>query len=142
MDDKNMSENDKIVTEPSETDKKDFSEFMGRFLGWDSDCNNCMHRPVCSICEKEGFKKKEDCMYYKYNVSGRYGDIYEMFEPIFYWMNKNYPSDEMFFIVHRDQARMYLQHGPVVSSASLMSCIPPRFKTNKSDNDKKENENG
>ena len=135
MAENNKNENDKIVTEPSETDKKAFSEFMGRFCGWIDGCNACTHKPVCSIFAKEGMKKREDCEHYQYKVTTRYGDIYEMFEPIFKWMEVNYPSDDIHFLVERNMAKLFFGHGPQIASKTLM----PNFNYPLG---KKENENG
>lgn len=48
----------------------------------------------------------------------RYGDIYEMFEPIFQWIKEHYPSGG-YFIVDHNSAKFYCPHILSVYSKEL-----------------------
>ena len=45
-----------------------------------------------------------------------YGNIYELFQPIFDWMSYHYPSNEATFVVTRGGAQMFINHGPQISN--------------------------
>ena len=70
-------------------------------------CRSCKHNKVCK--NRERFEKSlEICKDFdNSNNPETYGNIYDMFQPIFEWMQKHYPSGEMFFIVDSRSARMY-----------------------------------
>ena len=70
-------------------------------------CKECKHKNVCK--NREEFEKSlEVCKdFYNSNDPNKYGNIYDMFQPIFERRQKHYPSGEMFFIVDSRSAKMY-----------------------------------
>lgn len=73
-------------------------------------CSECVHKNVCKNRERfEG--SLVICTDYVCGMNHeRYGNIYDMFQPIFEWMQKHYPSGEMIFIVDKSHARMLHEH--------------------------------
>lgn len=49
----------------------------------------------------------------------RYGDIHALFQPIFEWLQTNYPSGEVRFIVDKTSAQMIINHNFAVFSKEI-----------------------
>lgn len=73
-------------------------------------CKECSHKNVCK--KRDEFEKTlnicEDFQNARNNEI--YGNIYDMFQPIFDWLQKHYPSGEVFFIVKHRTAQMYQEY--------------------------------
>lgn len=85
-------------------------------------CKNCAHKNVCKLIDTDN----SPCAEYLNNGSHEiYGHIYDMFEPIFKWLKKHYPSGGVRFVVEQNKAQMYLEHGVSVYSKELknMCCV-------------------
>ena len=73
-------------------------------------CKECKHKKVCK--NREEFERSlEVCEDFE-NARNyeMYGNIYDMFQPIFDWMQKHYPSGEMLFLVDSRSAKMVHEH--------------------------------
>lgn len=58
-------------------------------------CQNCAHKSVC----REASDPRLDCDHHIYNADpNRYGDIYELLQPVFEWLRVQYPNDTMMII--------------------------------------------
>ena len=74
-------------------------------------------------------KKKKDFLPPNYTV---YNSVYDLFQPIFNWLQCHYPAGEVKFIVDKNSAEMIQKYGVMVLDKSLMKpivnrfCIPPQ----------------
>lgn len=67
-------------------------------------CNNCIFNQMCNK------KNKINCLNHIYNADPkRYGDINELLEPIFNWINIHYPNDTK-MIIDRTSATLLIEH--------------------------------
>lgn len=79
-------------------------------------CANCTHKKVCKKIDDEGDKCED---FLSDSTYKSYPSIYNMFQPIFDWLNFHYPHGELKFIVDSNSAYMYQEHGPSIFSKSL-----------------------
>ncbi len=90
-------------------------------------CELCSHKNVCKKIDEKAEKCCEDYIQqasYKF-----YGNINDLFQPIFDWIQLHYPAGGVKFEVDRNSARMYLEYGPFVlsrneKSLNALSCYP------------------
>ena len=74
-------------------------------------------------------KKKKDFLPPNYTV---YNSVYDLFQPIFNWLQCHYPAGEVKFIVDKNSAEMIQKYGVMVLDKSLIKptvncfCIPPQ----------------
>ena len=73
-------------------------------------CKECKHKKVCK--NREEFEKSLDVCEDFENARNyeMYGNIYDMFQPIFDWLQKHYPSGDVFFIVKPTSAQMHQEY--------------------------------
>lgn len=99
-----------------EEEIKEMQDKIGGFCRRFIMCESCAHKNVCKKIED----KKEKCDDFlnggAYKV---YGNIYDMFQPIFDWIKVHYPAGEVKFVVDYNSAKMYQEHGPFVVSKEL-----------------------
>lgn len=80
-------------------------------------CDYCVHKEVCKKYGDETVVRENKCDDYIGKTDPKeYANIYNMFEPVFKWIEYNYPHEDAQFIVKKTGATMFIQHGPVVSS--------------------------
>lgn len=82
-------------------------------------CGSCMHEDVCKLITEDW----ETCPHFRSSADPKvYGNIYAMFQPIFEWLSLHYPSGEVAFLVDKNSAKMWQEHGPSVYSRELMDA--------------------
>ena len=79
-------------------------------------CPQCKHKEVCKKIEESAANCADFLNASSYKI---YGNIHSMFQPIFDWLNFHYPAGEVRFVVDRNSAKMYQEHGPFVASKEL-----------------------
>lgn len=79
-------------------------------------CSHCQHKEVCkNVDDPSGH-----CPHFlNADTHKMYGSIHDMFQPIFDWLSYHYPAGEVRFVVDRNTAKMYQEHGPFVVSKEL-----------------------
>lgn len=113
---------------------KMIAEELGRSV---SECKRCIHKDVCGKKEN-GFK--QDCENYKSDLNPQiFGNIHEMFDPVFEWMKIHYPTNEVRFVVDYSAAKMYIEHGVPIFDNKLRSIgdLEKQRKASKFEEDKK-----
>lgn len=104
-------------------------------------CDSCAHKSVCKNYQQAEIMAKNKCDDYMSDNSPKtYGNIYNMFEPVFQWIEANYPSEDVRFVVNKNGAQMFIQHGPVATCKALQSNF--NFCNNESDRTKSAAEGG
>lgn len=94
-------------------------------------CPDCVKNDVCKIKDEP---QNEMCPYFVNACNyKRYGNIYDMFQPIFDWLKFHYPAGEVYFWVDNNSAKMMQNYRVVAFSKEITG-----FKYS----DKRENENG
>lgn len=95
-------------------------------------CNSCIHKEVCR--KREEFEslesqsleeeKKQECKDFREDIDyKRYGNIYEIFQPIFKWLQMHYPHGEVKFLVDHSSALMLQEHGIAVYDKDLAKRV-------------------
>ena len=102
MDNKNTNNTETITEEEL---MNDFKEFCNPFSCM---CLRCLHKNVCAIKNRAEIPCKEFLENDDYKT---YGNVYNLFQPIFDWIQYHYPSGEVIFIVDKNSAKMHLEHG-------------------------------
>lgn len=87
-------------------------------------CNNCKHKDVCKyLHERDG--KAELCKdFLSAGDHKTYNNIYNFFQPIFDWIARFHPMNDVKFVIDRFGAKMYLEHGVSALSKEVDYCIP------------------
>lgn len=79
-------------------------------------CSKCLHKEVCKKIDEE----VSDCKDFMNSCDHTiYGNVYDMFQPIFDWLKFHYPAGEVKFVVDNNTAKMFLEHGPLAISKEL-----------------------
>lgn len=88
---------------------------------WDAicnTCNGCIHKEVCN-----NYEKNEKCAHFKKeNDIKVYGEIYELFDPIFDWLKFHHPAGDVHFRVDSNSAKMYLEYGVSAYDKTIINC--------------------
>ena len=79
-------------------------------------CQTCAHKNVCKKINEQIDGCEDFLNSGTYKI---YGNIYDMFQPIFDWLNFHHPHGDVKFVVDNMGAKMYQEHGPFVSSKQL-----------------------
>lgn len=89
--------------------QKEFvNKMMDALWAAPSMCDTCNHKAVCKYTEEN----REKCDDYKHDPDyRRHGDIQELFQPIFDWMQRHYPAGGVSFYVDSISAKMQLDYG-------------------------------
>lgn len=91
-------------------------------------CGGCIKSDVCKI---KGTPESKCCKSFYSNMNHKqYGKIYDMFNPIFEWMNYHYPSGEIYFLVDKNSAKMLQEHGAHVFHDSSFPHVNPIVQSN------------
>lgn len=91
-------------------------------------CGGCIKSDVCKI---KGTEESRCCKsFYSSMNHKRYGNIHDMFKPIFEWINYHYPSGEVRFWVDNNSAKMFLEHGIFVFQDSTFKRVNPFVQSN------------
>lgn len=122
--------------ELTEEEKKVANELIsGFFNGLFSMCKECVKYDVCKLKDADNFES--DCKHFQNAMNyKRYGNIHDMFQPIFDWLKFHYPAGEVHFLVDGDQAMMIQEHGTSVFNKNNYSI--PEYLAQQ-DGTKKEN---
>lgn len=114
-------------------------ELMAKFpFPFPKVCDSCVHKSVCKNYRKAEIIAENKCGDYMGDNNPKiYGNIYNMFEPVFQWIEANYPSEDVRFVVNKNGAQMFIQHGPVATCKALQSNF--NFCNNLVETDTKEN---
>lgn len=114
-----MMEDNKKPEFTEEQMKEVADQFYRSFV---SMCRHCAHEKVCKLTETPGETCKEFLNSGNYK---RYGNIYDLFTPIFNWLEYHYPAGEVKFVVDKKSAVMYLEHGVKAYSKAVAEVLPP-----------------
>lgn len=83
-------------------------------------CEKCQHKNVCGKKDSE----EPDCVdYFPKHGHECYGNIYEMFDPIFEWMEYHYPSTDIQFVVEKSKATLYMEHKVTAFSKTIRQMV-------------------
>lgn len=96
-----------------------FMEFYNSFTFM---CPQCAHENVCSKKGNTEIPCKDFLVNGNYK---RYGNINDLFQPIFDWIQYHYPSGEVIFIVDKNSAKMHLEHGVNAYSKEIYGFANP-----------------
>lgn len=129
----NNTENKNEISEEMNTAQKLFNGFMNSIFAM---CNDCVKSDVCNL---KGTKDMEPVCKHFQNAMNykRYGNINDMFQPIFDWLKFHYPHGEVYFFVENNRAMMLQEHGPCAFSKEITQFTGPIIKPDETEkNDK------
>lgn len=80
-------------------------------------CNSCAHNEVCKNLNSYSGTVCKDFL--NSGNHKRYGNIQDLFQPIFDWLQFHHPHGDVIFIVDNTSAQMHLKHGVFALSKEL-----------------------
>lgn len=82
-------------------------------------CGFCAHKNVC----KHADEMPERCENFKTEPNYKiHGNIDQLFQPIFKWIQFHYPAGGVCFYVDHDTAKMKIDHGPYIFDDKYKRC--------------------
>lgn len=112
-----------------ETAKRFTVEDVGKFFtDMFSACKSCAHNNVCKKIEERKDTTELCTDFLNAGNYKTYGNIYDMFQPIFDWIEFHYPSHDVKFIVDYASAQMYIEHKVYAFKKNMVSAFlePPK----------------
>lgn len=89
-------------------DEKKCAELVGNFVkNFVCICNECAKKDVCKFIDNPPLQCKNFLNSGNYK---RYGNLNDLFQPIFDWLKYHYPSNEVKFFVDNNRAMMLIDH--------------------------------
>lgn len=96
-------------------------------------CPKCSHKNVCKKIDVPGSACEDFINGQSYM---EYPSIYQLFQPIFDWINYHYRSANVTFVVDHNSAKMYIENGPFVFDKRLTNNTSFTHMQNKTEEDK------
>lgn len=129
------------MSDSPKTNLENMADTISPFLKRQTLCNACAHKEICKMVDDSPVP----CEHYSnaeiYKV---YPSIYDLFEPIFNWIETHYPSHEVRFIVDHSSAQMYIEHKVAAYSKEIRNyaCVIGREKKTEETADKSHEKQG